>query len=743
MSRISLRLAAVAAVCLLVGGAFAPAFGSPMTGPADIPGPLLLGVLATVVSAATAVGVCRAMRRGPTIAAIAGLVVVATTVASTVRPGADVLSGPYRLLTAALPQDPHGPELATVTTLTGLITLVSSLIAAYSTWQVSAIIPPAVGLFAAAGLDAGAGEPPAWFAVTTVGVLGMAMTVLRHPLADTTVTSRLSRTRRTLRTTRRIATIVVVLTGASGLVLWTAPILPGVGGQPADARALVSPPVQPDIDVNPLQQYTALRTGIKHVRISGTSSARLDRLRLLALDQFTGSYWTTNARYRYADQRLAISPSGSEVTAHMRVDDPGPLNWLLQPGQPHVVSVPNLGLNEYTGDIVIPPGQSYPSAYDISGTTIPVSSPGLEADTPQALTSPHQPNLASVPDDIRHFAARAKAAPPGYPRLATLQRQLNAQGFVVDNKIDAPGGNGYYQILKLLRGSDGKHAGTSEQYASAFALMARLLGYDARVVLGFMPEYTKNGHFIISGKNVRAWAEVRFARAGWVGFDPTPTATNESPTTSPTSGSEPEEAGEQQDNSRANSKDQSSQPANPIIHGSVQPANKSSSRTFKIALFIILSITLTVLLILTPVVKAVRRHFRRTALTPSRAIHGAWLEALDRVVEHGFRIDRQATSCETAAKTPIIVRQHMQQIAELLDEACYAPEDATDAASQAAWDHCQTAHDILRQDAKLLKRIVAVVNPRSIWRTGLPPKQVFWAAFLSRLGWPPPSGHPR
>jgi Transglutaminase-like superfamily len=735
MSPISLRLATVAAACLLVGGAFAPTFGSPMAGPTDIPGRLLLGVLATVVSAAGTVGVCRAMRRSPTIAAIAGLVAVATTVALTVRPGADVLSGPYRLLTAALPQDPHGPELATITALTGLITLISSLIAAYSTRQLTAIIPPVIGLFAASGLDAGAGEPPAWFTVTVVVVLGMVMIVLRRSPANMAMPGGLSLTRRTVRTGRQIATIILVPTGASALALWAAPILPGVGGQPADARALVSPPIQPRTDVEPLQQYTALRTGIKRVQMSGTSSARVDRLRLLALDQFTGSYWTTNARYRHAGRRLAIRPSGGEVTVHMTVHDPGPLNWLLQPGKPHVVSVPNLGLDESTGDIVIPAGQSYPSAYEIRGTAIPIHSPRLAADAPQAAINPHRPNPTSIPDDILHFADRARTAPPGYPQLETLQRQLNAPGFVADTRIDAPGGHGYYQILKLLRGSDGKHTGTSEQYASAFAVMARVLGYDARVVLGFIPEYANDGHFTISGKNVRAWVEVRFAHAGWVSFDPTPTATNEPPTPSPTSGTRPEETDSdgQQGNSRANSNDHTSRPANPTIHGSIQPTSNSSSRIFKVALLVILGIaTLIVLLTLSPAIKAIRRRLRQAARTPGRALYGAWLETLDRLAEQGFRIDRRDTTRETAAKTPIAIRLHVQQLAELLDRACYAPEGTTNTAPQVAWDHYHATHDILRQDTKLMKRMVAAVNPRPIWRAGFLRERVFPVLFISK-----------
>jgi transglutaminase-like putative cysteine protease len=67
-------------------------------------------------------------------------------------------------------------------------------------------------------------------------------------------------------------------------------------------------------------------------------------------------------------------------------------------------------------------------------------------------------------------------------------------------------------------------SGFCSQYASAFTLMARSLGYQARIALGFTegsPTGTA-GQRAIRGTNSHAWPEVYFEGAGWVAFEPTP-----------------------------------------------------------------------------------------------------------------------------------------------------------------------------------------------------------------------------
>lgn len=103
----------------------------------------------------------------------------------------------------------------------------------------------------------------------------------------------------------------------------------------------------------------------------------------------------------------------------------------------------------------------------------------------------------------------------------------------MDSSSRPPAGHGLFQIDRLLT----SRSGTAEQYASAYALLARALGYDARVVVGFRPSTPGK----ITERDVDAWAEVRFAGAGWVGFYPTPGSRQREPEPLPAEPEEPVE----------------------------------------------------------------------------------------------------------------------------------------------------------------------------------------------------------
>ncbi len=65
--------------------------------------------------------------------------------------------------------------------------------------------------------------------------------------------------------------------------------------------------------------------------------------------------------------------------------------------------------------------------------------------------------------------------------------------------------------------------GYCEHYASSFALLMRLAGVPARLVVGYMgAEYNPvGGHYIVRQSDAHAWAEVWLDERGWVRVDPT------------------------------------------------------------------------------------------------------------------------------------------------------------------------------------------------------------------------------
>lgn len=93
--------------------------------------------------------------------------------------------------------------------------------------------------------------------------------------------------------------------------------------------------------------------------------------------------------------------------------------------------------------------------------------------------------------------------------------------------------NGFTYSLSVPTGTTGdaladflaNRQGYCEQYASAMAVMLRVINIPARVAVGFTEGIQQpDGSSVISSHDAHAWVEVRFDDAGWVRFDPTPLA---------------------------------------------------------------------------------------------------------------------------------------------------------------------------------------------------------------------------
>src|SRR5947208_7596710 len=74
--------------------------------------------------------------------------------------------------------------------------------------------------------------------------------------------------------------------------------------------------------------------------------------------------------------------------------------------------------------------------------------------------------------------------------------------------------------------------GYCEQFAGAFAAMARSIGLPARVAVGFTPGAYDEALdvFHVTTKEAHAWPEVHINGLGWVAFEPTPGRFEPNPT---------------------------------------------------------------------------------------------------------------------------------------------------------------------------------------------------------------------
>lgn len=106
-----------------------------------------------------------------------------------------------------------------------------------------------------------------------------------------------------------------------------------------------------------------------------------------------------------------------------------------------------------------------------------------------------------------------------YAKAAAIDHYFTdpANGFGYN--LHVPDGPTSDALVNFLRNK----VGFCQQYAGAMAVMLRMAGVPARVVLGYTHRAPdSDGYFSITTNDAHAWVEAYFAGIGWIPFDPTP-----------------------------------------------------------------------------------------------------------------------------------------------------------------------------------------------------------------------------
>jgi transglutaminase-like putative cysteine protease len=113
----------------------------------------------------------------------------------------------------------------------------------------------------------------------------------------------------------------------------------------------------------------------------------------------------------------------------------------------------------------------------------------------------------------------AEATTP-YQRVVLLENWFQT-AFAYDETASygEPGGIG--PLPAFLESST--RAAHCQYFAGSMAVLLRMLGIPTRVAVGFTGGRTRGDERLITDRGAHAWVEVRFAEAGWVAFEPTPT----------------------------------------------------------------------------------------------------------------------------------------------------------------------------------------------------------------------------
>ena len=264
---------------------------------------------------------------------------------------------------------------------------------------------------------------------------------------------------------------------------------------------------------------------------SYTTTGTPDYLRLITLDTFDGTQWTVSS---------IATPQDTKIDKGI----PKPAGVTLQPvGTTRTnVTVTNLRQSylpaaaapttvKAHGDWRYNPVN--PAIYGNRSSTI-----HLSYSVTNSVYAPSATFLNSVPNDASLPTLRSYlATPTNLPLIigATADAIVNRAGALTSYQkavaLQAWFQQGTYDI-SIKTGSNENalvtfvhdRRGYCEQFAATMALMARLEGIPARVVVGFTPGTKSGDNYVVTTADAHAWPELYFDDAGWLRFEPTPRA---------------------------------------------------------------------------------------------------------------------------------------------------------------------------------------------------------------------------
>lgn len=532
---------------------------------------------------------------------------------------------------------------------------------------------------------------------------------------------------RKLAGTAVILVSAIVLGGAAAF--FTAP--------PKDDRFVLRDEIEPPFD--PLD-YPSPLAGFRHYTKQVTDEVQFtvqglrpgDRVRLAALDAFTGKLWNVTGHEQSATGSGSFALVGRELPAPSLItpverervtftivgyDDV----WMPGVGYPVRVELgdadaaDDLRYNAATGTMVLTSGLSEGDTYTLDAVVQDVLSTAELREVPVAAVE-----LSSVfgtPDIVtvraQEFAGSATAP---IAQLEAIRVALATQGFLshgrASDSVPSRAGHGADRISELF--DRPQMVGDEEQYASAFALMARSLGYPARVVMGFAPEIAEGQQTVeVTGDDVTAWVEVAFDRVGWVAFDPTPEETDVPQDQVPQPQSEPQPQVRQPPRLDDDEEDLLS----PVELEETD--DEDNGLPFNLPGWVIgvgvsvlsLAALVVIPMLVIALLKAQRLKRRRTTGPGHDRVAGAWEELVDRCAELGYDVPARQTRIHQARGLEAQLGERAPQLSALAvraDEAVFSGVEIGDARSDEVWTEAiaasRLAGDAVGRGRRLLAR---------------------------------------
>ncbi|WP_353827440.1 transglutaminaseTgpA domain-containing protein [Agromyces sp. SYSU T0242] len=586
--------------------------------------------------------------------------------------------------------------------LLGLVASTASVTIALRTSRPSLALLPPAGLLVA-GVLLGVVHDDVAFEAGVGFLVASAAWLVRVAIAERRRTSSESPSEAALADARRIVGATVVV--AVALVGATAAALALPAGPRSVVRSELRPPFEPNDHDSPLAGFRSA-FGPAEAEVEMLSVRGLPDgvgLRVATLDSYDGVVYAvggadrsaasgqfTRLPYRLDQSDAPGRPVDLEVTV-LGYDDV----WVPGVGQLEQISFSGdrndrledeFAYNDVTGTAAVRSGLTAGDAY-AAASVAPVEPADTAALRPGGAILPASP---APPDELLRLLDRwtRSADAPGV-RLAAMIEGFHREGYVshgLDTE-DAPSRSGHAldRIAELATARP--MVGDGEQYAVAAALLAREIGFPARVVVGYLPSSDggPDGEHVLRGADLQAWIEVQAEDGSWVAIDPNPDVR-------PVPEREPDEP-------TVVSRPQSALPPpedpTPVDDLAAEPdagnqdpdrgdawvaALLAALRVGGIAIAVLVAIASPFMAIV--LAKARRRRLRRGAATAVERIEGGWQEFADQAVDHGYPMPVGATRAEQAA---VVGGLAPAVLAAVVDRAAFGPDGPGEGDDERVW----------------------------------------------------------
>lgn len=724
----ALRVGAVTALALIAGSEWSRVFGWGVTG---VP-----VVLATLLPVAIAYGMGR--RRDSSVALSAAVSLVAfywfisvavlhTTVLAIV-PSLATFSGVYRgivdawaqILSVPLPATGPADMLVLPCTVVWIAAALGTEIVQRARFALVGTIPALVALLIALPFGIGSGGERSLQVIVFLAVVLLLAGATASPVVEAAPAAHRKVTLRRLAEAGLLTIMAVTVAFLAGPSL---PVL--ASGHAYDPRAGWVPPTSPVQAISPLDELSKWAQAPPKVLFTITSSsASPPSFKLAYMPAYSDLLgWTSSSRFERIGQ---VVPAGSagvvrpssegpvvDVVQRFSITPALPGPWLPTDGRALEIHGVQALADLRTGVLMAASGHASGASYTVRSQT--------RASTPNCTTHDVLPGpTLTLPPQVEQLAQRLTqgAATPCQQALDLENALHNTSLYTFD--ATAPAGTNIAVMENFLYGSKpGSKRGTSEQFASAFALLAESLGLPARVYMGFHSGTSLGGNrWQVTTRDAYAGAEIDFAGIGWVAFDPTRRPGNVPPP--------PDER--VKGHSSAITSPLPGVSSQHVVQGPVAQAKAPEQLSgLAVVATVIGALIAGILVLLGALAAAValvrrrRRRLRRDAASAKGRVIGAWLETIDQINSLGVDRDRSRTAAEVVAVGAQRLGREsvvdLEPMARMVNAATFSKWEPDDDAALDAWRHADSVGVATVSVLGRRGRFVRAIDIRTVWRS--------------------------